>query len=121
MKYHNIDFHDKQLKDIDINDDFLKANFESNTEVDIIIDLSNNYLTEIGVIKILQYLLYTDKQSICIDVSNNQIHCIHNGFITTLINFLDKFENTRINIRDNFYSNNIQDFVFYEFIPKIIY
>ena len=121
MEHYTLDYNNKDLKDTDINDEFFKTNFELIKEHKIIIDLSNNYLTELGIIKMLQYLLHLDKQTICLNLSNNQINCINNEFISILINFLDKFNDCRISLRQNFYNNNIQDFVHYELLDKIIY
>ena len=121
MNHYTIDLSEKFLYDLDINENFFKLYFDNIKETNIFLDISYNNLTEISAIQILDYFISSKKEKVIIDFSNNYINCINNEFIKKIIDFLDTYTDSRINLRVNLHSTNIQDFLFYDLLPKIIY
>ncbi len=121
-----INLYQKELKDSDITDEFLKNNFD-NPRNELLIDISHNFLTELAAIHILEYLyynLYTPIDNISffiIDLSYNRIHIKNPKLIDLINNFLDRFEHSTINIRGNYDNTHLADFIHYENLSRIKY
>ena len=113
-----MNFQNQNLRDVDINDNFLQ-NLKLDTN-NITIDFSYNELTEYSMIKILQHLYNLNKDSIHLNFSNNNIKIINIQLLIILEWYLEKF-NSRINIKNNPYSDYIFDFIDPNLVSKIIY